>query len=170
MSMIDRLSDLPIGILPGSVPEAPAVPPPNSAAPRTPGPSPAGPLTGRQLALRVAADLRDMLWAIRKLVALQESATGTYLMQGSIAGGGTIGTTAAPMMAANANRKGLSVQNLGSSGNLTLGLGTTEPQVGTGITLLPGDSWDGRISGQMWRGSVSMIGGAAGVVYSFLEV
>jgi len=166
MSLLDKLTDLPIGILPGSVPDAPAVPPAKGARPaREPEP-----LNGRQLALQVASDVQAMLHNLRRLVELQESSTKTYLMSGSITGGGTIGVTAAGILNANANRKGLSVQNLGTTGNLSLGLGTTSPQAGTGITLQPGQSWDGRVSGQMWRGSVSIVGSAAGVVYSFLEV
>ena len=168
MSLLDQLRDLPIGILPGTVPDAPAVPP----AKGTPARAGSGqrPLTGRELALQAAADLRDILRGIRRLVELQETPTKRYLMAGSIAGGGQVGVQPQPLMQANANRKGMSVQNLGAAGNLTLGLGTTAPQAGTGITLQPGASWDGRVSGQMWRGSVSIVGSVASVQYSFLEV
>lgn len=166
MSFLDKLADLPVGMLPGSVPDDPAVPVVGRPARRQPS---AEPLTGRQLALQAVGDLRELVAHARKLVALRESSEKRYLMIGSVPGGGTIGTTAEGLLAANANRKGLSIQNLGVAGNLTLGLGLTSPQAGTGITLQPGQSWDGRISGQLWRGSVSAVGSAAGVVYSYLE-
>lgn len=166
MSFLDKLADLPVGILPGTVPDDPAVP---VGQPATPRPRVVEPLTGRQLALQVAGDLRDLLHTARQMVALKESSRKRFLMVGSLAGGGTVGTAAQSILNANANRKGLSVQNIGTAGNLTLGLGTTSPQSGTGIVLLPGNSWDGRVSGQMWTGSVTIIGSAAGVVYSFLE-
>jgi hypothetical protein len=168
MSFLDRLGGLPIGILPGTVPDDPALPTQTAPTVKRPDVAPQ-PLTGRQLALQAAQDLKDLLYGIRQLVRLQESSTRAYLMSGSLAGGGTIGTAATSILNANANRNGLSVQNVGTAGNLTLGLGTTSPQSGTGIVLQPGSSWDGRVSGQMWRGSVSIIGSAAGVVYSFLE-
>lgn len=166
MSFLDKLQDLPIGILPGSVPDDPAVPVVGQPGARK---AVQQALTGRQLALQAVGDLRDVLHGIRQLVRVQESSAKRYLMSGSLAGGGTINVTAAALLNANSNRNGLSVQNLGTVGNLTLGLGTTSPQSGTGIVLQPGQSWDGRVSGQMWRGSVSIIGSQAGVTYSFLE-
>ena len=62
-----------------------------------------------------------------------------------------------------------SVQNLSGAGALALGLGNTQPQPGTGIVLGPGQAWDGRVSGAVWKGSVSVVGIAAGVLYSWLD-
>lgn len=165
MNLLDSLHNLPIGILPGSVPDAPVVPPasaPKAAAER--------PLTGRELALQLAGHVRDIARGVWKLVELQESSTKRYLMSGSVAAGGTASTVPAPLLNANANRRGLSVQNIATTGTISLGLGTTAPQINTGITLAPGQSWDGRVSGQMFRGSISIVGSAAAVAYTSVEV
>ena len=159
--------NLPVGITPGSVPDAPATPPVREE-PRIPGGI--WPMNGKELARHAMDLLCGIRDSLQRLVELQETDTSRYLMQGSVAGGSTIGTTAATIMRPNANRRGLSVQNNGTAGNLTIGLGQGSPIEGTGIVLAPGSSWDGRVSGQMWRGLVSVIGSQSGVVYSWLEV
>jgi hypothetical protein len=169
MSMFgDLLDNLPIGILPGSVPDDPSVP-----ASRGDGQArakAASPLTGKQLALQAAQDLCDVKEQLEQLVRLQSSPVENFLAAGSIAGGGTATAVPIPVMNGNPKRRGLSIQNIGAAGNLTLGLGMTDPQPNMGLVLLPGESWDGRVSGAVFRGAVSVVGVAAGVAYSWLEM
>jgi hypothetical protein len=117
--------------------------------------------------------ITERLSAIERLLhrqlELAQSNRRNALGSGSVAGGGTIGVAPGPIVNANPKRTGLSVQNNGAAGNLTLGLGTTQPQSGTGLLLAPGASWDGRVSGALWLGSVSVVGSTTGVVYSWLE-
>jgi hypothetical protein len=104
---------------------------------------------------------------------------------GSVTFGGTVGTTptsstvnppagypAGVVIDANPHRRGLNIQNLSASGgpNLTIGLGVTSPQSGAGWVLQPGASWDGRVSGALWTGSVSVVASAAGCLFSGGEV
>jgi hypothetical protein len=124
-------------------------------------------------AQRLARQLLDRLVGIEEILAQQlqhsESSRKNFLGSGTVPGGGTIGTVAAPLLAANLNRRGVVIQNIGAAGNLTLGLGITQPSPGVGLTLLPGQSWNGLISGAVWLGSVSIVGSAAGVTYSWVE-
>lgn len=166
MNVAERMLDLPIGMLPGGVPDDPVVPPRQQAPPR-PVPPPA---TGRQLAQQLLEYVCDMATTLRRMLELQESSVKNFLGAGSVAGGSSVGTVAATIINANPKRKGLSVQNIGEAGNLTVGPGVTAPIAGTGIVLAPGASWDGRISGMVWKGSISVIGSQGGVEYSFLEV
>lgn len=162
------LENLPIGILPGSVPDSPNVP-----ASRGDGQTrakAASPVTGKQLALQAAQDLCDVKDKLTELIALQSSPVENFLVSGAIAGGGTALAIPGPVMNANPKRRGLSVQNIGTAGNLTLGLGITSPQPNTGIVLLPGESWDGRVSGAVFRGAISVLGVTAGVQFSWLEM
>lgn len=122
---------------------------------------------------RLGISIRDTLIAVShtltRLLELAESPRRNYLSLGTRTGGGTIGTASSGQLNANPRRGGLSVQNTGSAGNLTVGLGQTSPSAGTGIVLAPGASWDGRVSGQLWLGSVTLIGDQASVSYSWLE-
>jgi hypothetical protein len=104
-----------------------------------------------------------------EMLQLLESDRRNFLASGTIAGQGV--TTAAPtlILKPNYKRRGLSIQNTGSSGALTVGLGVMNPQPGAGLVLSPGASWDGRISGELWLGLVSVIGSQTGVQYSWLE-
>jgi hypothetical protein len=141
---------------------------------------------GRGMALRMAAEAMSRLGEISRsltqLLALQQSPRKNFLAAGTVAGGGTVGVTpgscnvqllGAPpgvILKASPHRRGSSVQNTGTTGNLTLGLGITQPQSGQGLVLTPGQSWDGRISGEIWSGSVCVVGSQAGVAFSYLEV
>lgn len=141
------------------------------------------------LAQRAFAQLLDKLGSIDvsliRLVELAQGPRENLFAAGSISFGGTVGTspstcTVTPpsglppgvVLAANPHRRGLSIQNLSASGgaNLTIGLGQTAPQPGTGWVLLPGASWDGRVSGAVWPGSVSVVASAAGCVFAGGEV
>lgn len=146
-----------------------------------PGPSPVA-------GMRLVTDAMEMLGrcarALERLVELQESRPQQLEVAGSIPGGGTVGTapstcTVAPplgtspgtILKANPHRRGSNVQNVSAAGgpSLTLGLGVQNPATGTGVVLLPGASWDGRISGEVWMGSVTVVGSGAGCAFSFLE-
>lgn len=81
----------------------------------------------------------------------------------------TIGTTSVQVIAANASRKGLSIQNTGTT-VLKLGLGQTPTQTAYHIALRAGgaaddgssERWDGTISGVVWTGAVNAISPSAG--------
>lgn len=156
----------PIGILPGSVPDDPAIP---AHAPAPSLPPIAAPLSARAAAASALQLLTRCAESLERLVMLRESSVRNFIGSGSVAGGGTIGTTPQTIMQGNPRRRGLSVQNTGA-GALTIGLGTTQPQPGAGLVLPPNSSWDGRISGAVWKGSVAIVGSQAGVTYSWLEV
>jgi hypothetical protein len=160
--------DLPVGILPGSVRDDPALPASKPAP--TPAPTPMGAMSARAVAAAILSTLASLDRRIRRLVELHEAPPRNFLAAGSVAGGGQAGLQPAVLLAPNPRRRGLSVQNTGAAGNLSLGLGTTAPQAGTGITLAPGASWDGRVSGSLWTGSLSVVGSQAGVTYSWVEV
>jgi hypothetical protein len=103
--------------------------------------------------------LEEMAAYMRRQLELQESTTKNYLSAGTRELGGNAGTGFTPILEVKLNRRGLSIQNLSASGgpNLTVGLGTKTPQVGKGIVLAPGMSWDGRLSGEVWLGSVTLV-------------
>jgi len=125
------------------------------------------------IAATIAKAVTDRLDAIQSILAeqlrLSESSVQNFIGAGTVAGGGTAGIAPAQILAGNPRRRGLSVQNLSGAGALALGLGNTQPQPGTGIVLGPGQAWDGRVSGAVWKGSVSVVGIAAGVLYSWLD-
>lgn len=124
-----------------------------------------------QLALRALKHLEKIELTLGRLLELQQGPRLNFLAAGTVAGSGTAGTTpTSGVLSPNPRRRGLNVQNLGSAGSLTLGLGTTTPIAGTGIVLAPGASWDGRVSGAVWPGSVSVVASQAGVAFSWLEL
>lgn len=65
----------------------------------------------------------------------------------------------AEVIGPNPRRNGLSIVNGGES-NVSLGLGA-EAVSGDDIVLIPGGSWDGRISGVLWRGAVNAVSAKA---------
>lgn len=159
--------DLPIGILPGSVPDDPSVPAGRGdLAGRKPA---AGQVTGRQLALQAAQDLRDMVRRIGEVVDLLRSPVKDFITAGTVGGGGTVEGAPVQVLNGKPNRRGLFIANLDPDRSLTIGLGISAPALGTGLTLLPGQSWDGRISGAIWVGSVTLVGDPAGTLFSWLE-
>ena len=145
--------------------------------------------TGAVMLKRLAEQFLDRLGSMdASLIRMLELAQGPREMlfaAGSIPFGGTVGITGASctvsppsgyspgvVLAANPHRRGLSIQNLSASGgpNLTLGLGLMSPISGTGWVLPPGASWDGRISGALWPGSLSVIASAAGCMFAGGEI
>jgi hypothetical protein len=149
----------------------------------------AGGAAGLTFAQKVLSDLMRRLASIDgSLVRLVELAQGPRddpLAAGSVPFGGSVGVTAASctvsppigfgpgvILAAAPHRRGLSVQNLSASGgpNLTLGIGLTSPTAGVGITLLPGATWDGRISNAVWPGTVSVIASGAACLFAGVAV
>jgi hypothetical protein len=167
------IHDLPIGILPGSVPDDPVAP---VAQPQPPAPAPAMPRTAWGIAEHVLRHLSAISSDLRRMLQLQQSSVRNFIAAGSVSGGGQIGAAPQPIIAANPKRRGLRVQNLAAAGGgtITLGLGQTAPQPGTGIVLQPGgvdaSTWDGMVSGAVWTGSVSIVGSTGGISYSFLDV
>jgi hypothetical protein len=66
-----------------------------------------------------------------------------------------VGVASAAVIAANPERRGLSIENT-SETPVSLGLG--QPAVvGDDVVLQPAGSWDGTISGVLWRGAVNAI-------------
>jgi hypothetical protein len=135
----------------------------------TTAPRGAGALAAAALANRIIGRLEAIESILAEQLRLSESSVQNFIGSGSVAGGGTIGVVAAAILAGNPRRRGLSVQNIGAAGNLTVGVGTSQPQSGTGITLLPGQAWDGMVSGALWKGSISLVGSIAGVIYTWLD-
>jgi hypothetical protein len=135
-------------------------------------PPPAQPhvaLAATQLAQVIARRTRRLEELLTRLVELHESDRRNWIASSTLAGQGNAGTAPTQLLKPNFKRRGLSVQNTAAAGSLTVGLGVTTPQSGAGIVLAPGSSWDGRISGTLWLGSVTVIASQAGVSYSWLE-
>jgi hypothetical protein len=122
------------------------------------------------LAVKAIRHLEAIERTLGRMLELQQGPRMNFMAAGTVAGSGSAGVTATPVLAANPRRRGLSVQNLAAAGSLTLGLGTTSPIAGTGIVLAPGATWDGRISGAVWPGSLSIVASTAGVQFSWLEL
>lgn len=75
---------------------------------------------------------------------------------------------------ANPERRGLEIRNTGAQ-SVCLGLGQNSPTFGAGIVLAPfgqpGSTWDGRISGAVWKGSVTPVAAAGQTsTIAFVEV
>ncbi|HET7047868.1 MAG TPA: hypothetical protein VFI54_06310 [Solirubrobacteraceae bacterium] len=126
-------------------------------------------------AARLLGVLQERLQAIETLLQRQldlaESPPLNFLGAGSTAyGSTTTDTQPHGLWRANPNRRGGSIQNIGTTGNLTVGLGSTTPTANTGITLGPGQSWDGRVSGIVWTGRVHIVSSASGVQWTAVEV
>lgn len=144
-----------------------------------------GALMAKQLVDQALERLRAIDVSLTRLVELAQGPRENLFAAGSVPFGGTVGTTGATctvvpplgqspgvILAANPHRRGLSIQNLSPAGgpSLTLGLGLSSPVAGTGQVIPPGGAWDGRISGAMWPGSVSVVASAAGCVFSGLQI
>lgn len=123
--------------------------------------------------------------SLTRLVELAQGPRENLFAAGSVPFGGTVGTSGASctvipplgnspgvVLTANPHRRGLSIQNLSPAGgpSLTLGLGLSSPVAGSGYVLPPGAAWDGRVSGAVWPGSVSVIASAAGCQFSGLQI
>lgn len=121
------------------------------------------------LANKILGELSAIRETLKRQLELSESTRKNFTGSGSVTGGGTIGVAPQQILGDNYRRRGLSIQNIGAAGNLSIGLGVTQPQANTGITLQPGASWDGRVSGQLFLGNISIVGSAAGVQYTWLD-
>ena len=129
------------------------------------------------VAQRFAVSVSERLTEIRdELERLRELAEGAdrynFLGAGSVQGGRSdLGTSPITILEANPKRGGLNVQNLSPAGgnNLSIGIGNRSPLINTGITLPPGGSWDGRLSGKVCLASITVVGSAAGTTFSFVE-
>lgn len=79
-------------------------------------------------------------------------------------------TTSTLLAAANPNRSGLTIQNLGPTNVIYLGLGQAAVlKEGIGPIAVNG-SWDGRVGGFVWKGAVFGIAETAEVTASVIEV
>jgi hypothetical protein len=78
-----------------------------------------------------------------------------------------VGAASAAVIAANATRKGLSVENTGKE-SVSLGLGAGAV-LGEDVVIEPAGSWDGTISGVLWKGAVNSIA-AVGSSLAVVEV
>lgn len=151
----------------------------------TRAPETTGPGFARWVVEQVLKYLHNIDHNINRLIELSQTSREGLWAPGSVPFGGTVGAVATTctvnppsgqptgvVIDANPHRRGLGIQNVSASGgpNLTIGLGLTSPQSGAGLVLAPGASWDGRISGAVWTGSVSVVGSAAGCAFSGLEV
>jgi hypothetical protein len=121
------------------------------------------------LAKKIVDRLTGIESVLNEQLRLSQSSVQNFIGAGTVTGGGTAGAVPVAIVNGNPRRRGLHVQNLSAGGNLTVGLGTTQPQPGTGIVLPPGQSWDGRVSGALWKGSISVVGVTAGVLYAWLD-
>lgn len=146
---------------------------------------PGGPSYARQVIDKLLGHLHEIDHNISRLLEVTQTPREGLMAAGSVTFGGTVGTTPTSstvnppagsptgvVVDANPHRRGLNIQNLSASGgpNLTIGLGVTSPQSGAGWVLQPGASWDGRVSGALWTGSVSVVASAAGCLFSGGEV
>jgi hypothetical protein len=151
----------------------------------TGAPQVTGPGYARWVVDRVLEKLHSIDHNINRMLEVMQTPRENLMAQGSVTFGGTVGTsptsatvnppTGYPngvVIDANPHRRGLNIQNLSAPGgpNLTIGLGVTTPINGAGWVLQPGASWDGRVSGAVWMGSVSVVASAAGCVFSGGEV
>lgn len=87
-------------------------------------------------------------------------------------GAGQVSVDAASelLVAANPARLGLEVVNTHATNWVYLGLGETAV-ASSGIALAPnGGSWDGTVSGVLWRGLVNAIAGGAATPVGYVEV
>jgi hypothetical protein len=110
---------------------------------------------------------RKELQRIREL--LEGADRWNFLGAGTNQGGTTVGTTPVTIVEANPKRTGFTISNIGTAGNISLGIGNRYPQAGTGITLQPSASWDGRLSGKVCQQSITVVGSQAGCTYSWVE-
>jgi len=151
----------------------------------TPGAPPMAASSARRMIDEGMAHLRGMASDISRLLELQQGSRGglgAAIGMGTVAGGGTVGVTSptctqAPpigygpgtIIPVNPRRRGLLIQNIGATGNLTLGLGIQSPTPNVGATLLPGGVFDGLISNELWPGFVTVVGSVAGVAFTWVE-
>lgn len=124
---------------------------------------------GMMLVNQVMDELGRIRHGINQLVTFFNDQSRNALDEGAIPIGPLpVGTGAVAVVGANPKRRGLSIVNTGAT-TITLGVGISQPTPGAGIVLSGGQSWDGRISGMRWRGSVSAISNAAGGTIAGLE-
>jgi hypothetical protein len=146
---------------------------------------PGGASYARQVIDKLLGHLHAIDHNISRLLEVTQTPREGLMAAGSVTFGGTVGVTPTSctvgppsgqptgvVIDANPHRRGLSIQNLSAAGgpNLTIGLGVTSPQSGAGWVLQPGASWDGRVSGALWTGAVSVVASAAGCAFSGGEV
>lgn len=92
----------------------------------------------------------------------QPSETATTTTTGSVSTF-AVTTSSLQVVGENPERRGLELQMQSTSGKIYLGLGKTAV-AGSGLMLTPSGSWNGTISGTLWRGAVNAIGSAAGTL------
>lgn len=143
------------------------------------------PAFARRVLEQLFAKLTSIDESLVRMLELAQAPREGLMTAGTTPFGGQVGVTPSSctvippagmppgvVLGAHPHRRGLAVQNLSAAGGatLTLGLGLTSPQSGIGLTLAPGGSWDGRISGAVWTGSVSVVASEAGCAFAGLEL
>lgn len=107
--------------------------------------------------LRLFWEFRDRLWRVARV--------GTQP-----AGGVAVGASSVTVIGPNPFRRGLSIVNLGPA-IVFLTLGDQAAVVNTALALSASlGSWDGRLSGCLWMGSVQAISSAGGNTIGVVEV
>lgn len=84
----------------------------------------------------------DVAWTSGSgsVIALLKALTGAIALTASAPAAASVGLTSAQAVAANANRKGLTLTNL-SAGNISFGIGAAAV-LGSGVTLTPNGVWE----------------------------
>lgn len=133
---------------------------------------PAGMLAQRY-AITISTYLQEMRNDLRRMLQVFEGADRhKFISGGTIQGGNALlGTVPNTILEGNPKRTGLSVQNISASGGptLSIGIGNRAPQINTGVTLPPGGTWDGRLSGRLCTESITVVGSAAATSFTFVE-
>lgn len=110
--------------------------------------------------------------SVDPLYTRQDDSGNNGTASSATAGAGTfnVTTSSGSKVAANSSRRGLQVVN-GTDTDVSLGLGGAAT-AGQGIVLKAGGgSWDGRISGVLWTGSVFAIHAGSGTkAVGYIEV
>jgi hypothetical protein len=140
-------------------------------------------LVARRALAELFNHLKSMDVSLTRLIELNQAPRENLFAAGSLPFGGTVGLTpqtcsmAPPIgygpgiiLASNPHRRGLSISCIGTTDYLGIGLGVQNPSVSQGLVIAPGGTWDGRISGMVWTGFVSIVGSAVGTVFSGVEI
>lgn len=127
-----------------------------------------------RFALQVAELLTLIREELQRIRELHEGADRwNFIGAGTVQGGTTTPDTLPhTILEANPKRTGLTIVNLSTTAGqvISIGIGNRAPQINTGVTLLAnGGAWDGRLSGKVCQQSISIVGSAAGIAYSWVE-
>lgn len=143
------------------------------------------PLYARRIMFELFSHLKSMDVSLTRLIELNQAPRANLDAAGSGPFGGTVGITPGSctvlppsgygpgvLLPANPHRRGLIIQNLSAAAGptITIGLGSTSPQSGQGLTILPQTTWNGKVSELTWNGLVSIVASGAGAIFCGVEV